>query len=85
MELQSDLSLNLNKAQIGKSYKAIVDTYDYNKQAYIVRNYAYAPDDVDGCIYINSPYTSNIKPGDIIEIEIIDGNEYDLIATKKCL
>ena len=85
MELQSDLSLNLNKAQIGKSYKAIVDTYDYNKQAYVVRNYAYAPDDVDGCIYINSPYTSNIKPGDIIEIEIIDGNEYDLIATKKCL
>lgn len=85
MELQSDISLNLNKAQIGKSYKAIVDTYDYNKQAYIVRNYAYAPDDVDGCIYINSPYTSNIKPGDIIEIEIIDGNEYDLIATKKCL
>lgn len=85
MELQSDISLNLNKAQIGKAYKAIVDTYDYNKQAYIVRNYAYAPDDVDGCIYINSPYTSNIKPGDIIEIEIIDGNEYDLIATKKCL
>ena len=85
MELQSEISLNLNKAQIGKSYKAIVDTYDYNKQAYVVRNYAYAPDDVDGCIYINSPYTSNIKPGDIIEIEIIDGNEYDLIATKKCL
>lgn len=83
MELQSNISLDLNKSLIGNTYQAIVDYYDYQKNAYIVRNYAYAPDDVDGCIYINTPYNNNIKSGDIIEIEITDANSYDLIATIK--
>ncbi len=83
MSLQNNISLSLNKEQIGSTYKAIVDSFDYNKNAYIVRNFAYAPDDVDGCIYINTPYNENIKHGDIINIEITDANSYDLFGKLK--
>ena len=83
MSLQNNISLQLNKEYIGKTYKAIVDSYNYNKNAYIVRNFYYAPDDVDGCIYINTSYNENIKPGYIIDVEIIDANSYDLIGKIK--
>ncbi len=83
MELQNNISLEINKSLIGNIYTAIIDYYDYNKTCYIVRNYAYAPDDVDGCIYINTPYINNIDSGDIIDIEIIDANSYDLYGKIK--
>ena len=83
MSIQNNISLSLNKEYIGKTYKAIVDSFDYNKNAYIVRNFYYAPDDVDGCIYINTKFDENINPGDIIDIEIIDANSYDLIGKIK--
>ena len=83
MSIQNNISLSLNKEYIGKTYKAIVDSFDYNKNAYIVRNFYYAPDDVDGCIYINTSYNENINPGDIIDIEIIDANSYAAIIIIK--
>ena len=83
MSLQNSISLQLNKEYIGNTYKAIVDSYDFKNNRYVVRNYAYAPDDVDGCIYINTSYNENINFGDIIDIEIIDANSYDLIAKIK--
>lgn len=82
MKLQATISLENNKSYIGKIFKAIVDLYDYNKNAYLVRNYAYAPDDVDGYIYMYQQFDNKIKSGDIINIEIIEANEYDLYAKK---
>ena len=38
----------------------------------------YAPDDVDGCIYIYSPYELEI--GSMVEVEIVNSNAYDLEA-----
>lgn len=83
MSLQNDISLSLNLQLINNTYKAIVDGYDTIKQAYIARNYAYAPDDVDGCIYLLIQENTSIKSGDIIDIEIIDANSYDLYAKIK--
>lgn len=80
MSLQNEISLSLNQKLIGNKYKAIVDSYDYNKHAYIVRNYAFAPDDVDGNIYLILDEKNSIKPGDIINIEIVAANNYDLYA-----
>ena len=80
MLLQNDISNKLNHLTIGKSYNAIVDKYDYQRKCYIVRNYAYAPDDVDGCIYIKTDFDENIKIGSIQQITIISANSYDLFA-----
>ena len=63
---------------IGKKYNCIIDDYDFDKFAYIGRNYMYAPDDVDGCIYIYSPIELEI--GSIVNVEIIDASAYDLEA-----
>ena len=78
MKEQEQISLNFNKSLIGKKYNCIIDDYDFDKFAYIGRNYMYAPDDVDGCIYIYSPIELEI--GSIVNVEIIDASAYDLDA-----
>lgn len=78
MALQEDISLSNNKALIGKHFNAIIDNYDEERFAYIGRTYMYAPDDVDGVIYIYSPY--ELSRGQFVEIEIINADAYDLDA-----
>lgn len=80
MRLQNDISKKINQSYVGKKYQAIVDRYDQKEEAYIVRNYAYAPDDVDGNIYVYCKQTNEILPGDIIQIVITDSDQYDLVA-----
>ncbi len=83
MSFQNRLSKILNRTFIGKIYIAIVDFYDKENSRYCVRNYAYAPDDVDGYIYIYSEKLDYIHAGDIIEIEITKADSYDLYARLK--
>lgn len=80
MKIQKKISKEINDSYIGQSYQAIVDQYDIKKEAYIVRNYAYAPDDVDGNIYIYTKKLETINPGDRIHIKITNANYYDLIG-----
>lgn len=78
MKEQEKISLEFNKSLIGKQYNCIIEDYDFEKFAYVGRNYMYAPDDVDGCIYIYSPIELEI--GSIVLTEIIDSSAYDLEA-----
>ena len=78
MKIQNKIALDFNKSLIGNVYNCIIDDYDFDKFAYVGRNYMYAPDDVDGCIYIYSPIELEI--GSIVSAEIIDASEYDLEA-----
>ena len=50
----------------------------YNEYAYLGRSYAYAPDDVDGYIYIYAD--DELKIGDVIKVEIIGADEHGLTA-----
>lgn len=81
MKKQEKISLEYNKSLIGKTYNCIIDDYDFDKFAYVGRNYMYAPDDVDGNIYIYSPIELEI--GQIVNVEIIDATSYDLEAKLK--
>ncbi len=78
MKEQEKIAFNYNKSLIGKTYNCIIDYYDFDKFAYVGRNYMYAPDDVDGCIYIYSPIELEI--GSIVAAEIVDCSAYDLEA-----
>ena len=78
MKVQEKISLEFNKSLIGNKYNCIIDDYDFDKFAYVGRNYMYAPDDVDGCIYIYSPI--ELELGSIVQVEIIDASAYDLEA-----
>ena len=73
MEYQINLITNI-------SVKHIIDSYDSQANKYIVRNEAYAPDDVDGFIYATNDSGLKVNIGDIVKIKITDANSYDLFA-----
>ena len=78
MQLQQKISLELNKKLIGNKYLVIIDNYDFSKKMYMGRNYAYAPDDADGYIYIVS--NEKLEIGNIYNVEITDADAYELKA-----
>ena len=76
MKIQSEISLELNKTHVGKTYEVIVEDFDFDKMKYKGRSYMNASDDVDGYIYFASKKMLAI--GDIVNVTIVDCNEYDL-------
>lgn len=77
MELQQEISYDLNSTMVGKTLKVIVEGYLYKDQMYMCRSYMDAPD-IDGCVFVASE--DELLTGDFIEVTITDFNEYDLIG-----
>ncbi|MDD6070224.1 MAG: 30S ribosomal protein S12 methylthiotransferase RimO [Clostridiales bacterium] len=77
MELQQEISYDLNSTMVGKTLKVIVEGYLYKEQMYVCRSYMDAPD-IDGCVFVASE--DELLTGDFIEVTITDFNEYDLIG-----
>ncbi len=77
MELQQEVSYDLNSIMVGKRMKVIVEGYLYKEQMYMCRSYMDAPD-IDGCVFVSSE--EELLSGDFIEVIITDFNEYDLIG-----
>lgn len=87
MELQSEISFNKLQSKIGQSMRVLVDSID--DKGVIARSAADAPD-VDGLVFIDPMddsaevpdmgYAAGIKPGDFINVKIIDNSEHDLWA-----
>lgn len=78
MKTQEILALEEKKKLIGNTYQALVTGYDEENYSYILRNYMFAPDDVDGAIYATCPFENNIQEGDIVQVKIIDADPYNL-------
>ncbi len=77
MAAQQAIAFSWNKAQVGRAMDVIIDSYiPKQKNAYIGRSYADAPE-IDGVIYVTG---KNLKPGQIIPVEIVASKGYDLIA-----
>ncbi len=79
MELQQEISYDLNATMVGKRLKVIVDGYVYKDDMYMCRSYMDAPD-IDGMVFVHSE--EELLSGDFIEVEITDYNEYDLIGER---
>lgn len=79
MELQQEISFDVNKYQIGRVLEVIVDGYLYADEMYACRSYMDAPD-VDGMVFVKSD--EELLSGDFIHVKITDCNEYDLIGEK---
>lgn len=77
MELQQEVSYDLNSTMVGKKMQVIVEGYMYKEQMYMCRSYMDAPD-IDGCVFVFSE--EELLSGDFIEVVITDFNEYDLIG-----
>lgn len=79
MSVQKGISLELMSQYQGQVLKdCFVIGYDENSFMYIARNYMFAPDDIDGVIYFAAK--DEHKLGDLVNIKVLDFDEYSLIG-----
>lgn len=78
MKLQAGISYKLNKQRIGKHYKVMIQSFDSKTLSYRGVSDIYAPDDIDGRMYVFSSVPLN--NGDIVEVEVVNASIYDLDA-----
>ncbi len=76
METQYYISTKLNSDKIGNTYEVMIEDYDAENFMYVGRSYAFAPDDIDGCIYVAA--MEELKAGDIVNVKIVDADAYTL-------
>ncbi len=79
MELQNRISLQYHQSLIHQTFDCIIDSYSDRYQRYTARSYHYAPDDVDGAIYIFSAFVEGYI-GTIRKVKIVEATAYDLIG-----
>jgi ribosomal protein S12 methylthiotransferase len=76
MEIQKDISTEINKSLIGKKLSVLVESSEGDY--FVARSYRDAPE-VDGEVLI--PIKGNkLKTGNFYPVEVYDSNEYDLYA-----
>jgi len=76
MEVQQQISLENNEAKVGKVFRVILDEVNHQEQYAIGRTTADSPD-IDNEVIIQS-FRPKFKPGDFINVKIIDATEYEL-------
>ena len=79
MELQRGISLENNRAQIGKVLKVLAEEKD-SEGAYIGRSYMDAPDIDNSVIFTSS---REIFPGSFVNVRITDAFDYDLCGEEQ--
>lgn len=78
MGIQQEITKEKMKSNVGKVYQVLLEDTTPNRKHYVGRSYMDAPD-VDGVIYVK-----NVKPnlqGNIVNVKIVEENNYDLIGT----
>ena len=77
MDVQRNISLAKNKELIGKILDDVfIIGYDEESFLYVARSYAYAPDEIDGCIFVAAK--NELSLGQRIKIKVLDCDEYTL-------
>jgi len=77
MELQSQISWELNQQKIGKEFKVVIDRKDGN---YFVGRTEYDSPDVDNEVLIDATKIY-LKTGDFYTVKITEAADFDLYAT----
>ncbi len=77
MELQQEISYEINERLVGSIMTAFVEGYIPEEDIYIARTFKDAPG-VDGQLFINSDKALN--SGDFVSVKITAAAEYDLIG-----
>ncbi|MEX2589098.1 MAG: 30S ribosomal protein S12 methylthiotransferase RimO [Chitinophagales bacterium] len=74
MEIQSEISFELNQNKIGKTYKVL---FDRKEGGYFVGRTEFDSPEVDNEVLVSAK-DDYVRIGDFAEIEITDAEEYDL-------
>jgi ribosomal protein S12 methylthiotransferase len=79
MELQQEIAFSRNERQIGRTMDVILDQpVEGEKNVFVGRSAADAPD-VDGLVFVTGD-RQKLKTGDIVPVEIVAVQEYDLVG-----
>jgi ribosomal protein S12 methylthiotransferase len=76
MKAQFYISLEKNREKIGRDFDVLIESYDESNFMYKGRSYGFAPDDIDGCVYVAAH--EELKPGQIVSVRIKDADSYSL-------
>jgi ribosomal protein S12 methylthiotransferase len=76
MQLQSQISYELNKEKIGRTYEVLIEDIEEDG-LYVGRTYMDSPD-IDGVYYVKSD--EKLEIGQFVKAKTIDCLEYDLIG-----
>ena len=77
MKLQNEISEEIMKTQIGKKLEVLIEDVSFDGKYYIGRSKNEVPD-IDGVIYVEK--TNDELFDKFVNVEIIGGNNYDLIG-----
>ncbi len=76
MDIQAQISFDLNQEKIGKTFKCVIDR---KEGEYFVGRTEFDSPDVDNEVLVNAT-EYYLKTGDFVDLEIIDATEFDLYA-----
>ena len=79
MKCQSGISFKNNQKHLGEVVSAIITGYDEKTFAYSGLCYIFAPDDIDGDLYIYSK-DKELQIGETVKAKIVNAGIYDLDA-----
>ena len=77
LELQSTISLEVQKKYIGRIEEVLVEGVSSETELLLEGRTCYQAPEVDGCVYITDGIAS---PGDLVRVEITDAQVYDLVG-----
>ena len=81
MKAQEEIANNNQKKYLEKTLKdCFITGYDETNLMYIARNYMYAPDDIDGVIYVAAK--KEHKLGDLVDVLVKDYDTYNLVGVE---
>ena len=79
METQQAISEDVFRSKIGREINVLVDEIDADNEEAVARSPWDAPE-IDGNVFI--PGATDLKPGDMVKVKIVDAEEYDLIGER---
>ncbi len=77
MEIQEEISYNLNQKRIGQELKVLVDRFEND---YFIGRSEFDSPDVDNEVYITVPEDTHLRAGSFVNVKITDAEAFDLFA-----
>ncbi|MCC8023209.1 MAG: 30S ribosomal protein S12 methylthiotransferase RimO, partial [Clostridiales bacterium] len=79
MDAQYEITLQKNRARVGRTYEVLVDRYEEERGCYFGRSYMDAPE-IDTGIYFSSE--TELEPGMFVQVLIEGCDAYDLTGKR---
>lgn len=80
MEIQSEISYQLNQEKVGKTYKVLIDRFE---GGYFIGRTEFDSPDVDNEVLVKSEDDTYLRIGDFANITISSADHFDLYGTEK--